>query len=134
MPHWCFYWNSKHTFFIARFTLCRCCSIFSILFISFSFSFFFANYIIFIAFSKNEHCLTFLKNVVRVYVKDNAAWKVSVFGVFLFRIFPYSDWIQKDAPYLSVFIPNVGKHGSEKFRIWVLFTQCELYIGNNVSL
>ena len=41
MPHWCFYWNSKHTFFIARFTLCCSCSIFSILFISFFFFSFF---------------------------------------------------------------------------------------------
>ena len=36
------------------------------------------------------------------------AWKVSVFGIFLVRIFPYSDWIRRDASYLSVFSPNAG--------------------------
>ena len=33
---------------------------------------------------------------------------------FLVRIFPHSDWIQRDTPYLSVFSPNVGKYGPEK--------------------
>ena len=37
------------------------------------------------------------------------AWEMSVFGVILFHIFPHSDWIQKDAPYLSVFSPKCGK-------------------------
>ena len=32
---------------------------------------------------------------------------------FLVRIFPHSDWIQRDASYLSVFIPNVGKCGPD---------------------
>ena len=36
-------------------------------------------------------------------------WKVSVFGVFLVRIFPYSDWMRRDSEYLSVFSPNTGK-------------------------
>ena len=40
----------------------------------------------------------------------NTAWKVSVFGVILVRIFPHSDWIK----YLSVFNPNAGKCGPEK--------------------
>ena len=39
------------------------------------------------------------------------AWKVEFF---LVRIFPHSDWIQRDAVYLSVFSPNAGKYGSEK--------------------
>ena len=33
---------------------------------------------------------------------------------FLVRIFPHSDWIRRDTPYLSVFSPNVGKYGPEK--------------------
>ena len=44
----------------------------------------------------------------------NTAWKVSmsVFGVSLVRIFPHSEWIRKDIPYLSVFSPNtVSKYG-----------------------
>ena len=34
---------------------------------------------------------------------------MSVFGVFLVRIFPHSDWIRTDTEYLSVFSPNCGK-------------------------
>ena len=42
------------------------------------------------------------------------ALKVSVFGVILACIFPhYSDWIQRDTKYLSVFSPNAGKYGPE---------------------
>ena len=33
---------------------------------------------------------------------------------FLVLIFQYSDWIQRDNPYLSVFSPNAGKYGPEK--------------------
>ena len=33
---------------------------------------------------------------------------------FLVCIFPYSDWIRRDTPYLSVFSPNTGKYGPEK--------------------
>ena len=44
------------------------------------------------------------------------AWKVSVFGVFLVRIFPHSDWMRRDTEYLSVFIPIAGKYGTEKLR------------------
>ena len=36
---------------------------------------------------------------------------MSVFGVFLIRIFPHSDWIRRDMKYLSVFSPNAGKYG-----------------------
>ena len=42
---------------------------------------------------------------------------MSVFGVILVRIFPHSDWIQKDTEYLSVFSPNTGKYVPEKLRI-----------------
>ena len=48
---------------------------------------------------------------------------MSIFGVFLVCIFPYSNWIRKDMEYLSVFSLNVGKYGPEKLRIWTLFTQ-----------
>ena len=33
---------------------------------------------------------------------------------FLSRIFRYSDWIWRNAKYLSVFSPNAGKYGPEK--------------------
>ena len=53
----------------------------------------------------------------------STVWKVSVFGVFLVRIFPYLDWIQKDTEHLSVFSKNVGKYGPKKLRLRTLFTQ-----------
>ena len=64
-------------------------------------------------------------------LRTNTAWKVSVFGVllvriflgvFLVRIFPHSDWIRRDTPYVSIFIANAGKYGPEKLRIRTLFT------------
>ena len=33
---------------------------------------------------------------------------------FLIRIFLHSDWIRRDTPYLSIFIPNAGKYRPEK--------------------
>ena len=39
-----------------------------------------------------------------------------LFGVFLVHIFPYSDGIRRDAPYLSVFNLNAGKCGPEKHQ------------------
>ena len=48
--------------------------------------------------------------------------KVSIFGVFMVRIFPHSDLIGKDTPYLSVFSRNAAKYGPEKFPIRPLFT------------
>ena len=49
-------------------------------------------------------------------------WKVSVFGVFLVRIFPHSDWIRRGTVHLPVFIPNWGKFGPEKLWIRIFFT------------
>ena len=40
-------------------------------------------------------------------------WKMSVFGLILFCIFPHLDWIRRDTPYLSVFSPNGGKYEPE---------------------
>ena len=57
---------------------------------------------------------------------NSAAWKVSVFRVFPARIFPHSDWIRRDNPYLSVFSPNARKYGPEKLRIRKLFTQWKI--------
>ena len=52
------------------------------------------------------------------------AWKLFVFGVFLVRIFPHSDWIRRYTEYLSVFSLNAGKYGPDKVRIRTFFTQC----------
>ena len=52
------------------------------------------------------------------------AWKVSIFGVILARIFLHSDWIRRDTSYLSIFSPKARKYGPEYLRIRTLFTQC----------
>ena len=43
----------------------------------------------------------------------HTAWKMFVFGVILVRIFPHSDWISRETPYVSVFSPNAGKYEPE---------------------
>ena len=48
--------------------------------------------------------------------------KVSVFGVFLVRVFPHSEGIRRDTDYLAVFSANARKHGPEKLQIRTLFT------------
>ena len=56
------------------------------------------------------------------YVKSVQIWS------FLWSVFfLHSDWLQRDTKYLSVFSPNAGKYGPEKFRIWTNFTQCGLF-------
>ena len=39
---------------------------------------------------------------------------VQMRSFFLVRIFPYSDWVRRDTPYISVFSPNEVKYGPEK--------------------
>ena len=46
---------------------------------------------------------------------------MSLFGVFLVRIFPHSDWIRRD----TVFNSNAGKYGQKKLGIETLLTQCQ---------
>ena len=53
-----------------------------------------------------------------------------MFGVFLVRIFPHSNWIRRDTEYLSMFSPNAGKYGSDNLRIRTLFTQWDLELSN----
>ena len=63
------------------------------------------------------------QNLVLIFLIRITAWKVSVFGVFLVRIFPHLDWIRRDTPNLSVFCQNSGKYGPEKLGTRPLFTQ-----------
>ena len=42
----------------------------------------------------------------------STTWKVSVFGIILVLIFPYSNWIRRHTECLSIFSPNVGKYWS----------------------
>ena len=53
----------------------------------------------------------------REIVRITTASKVSIFRVFLVRIFPHSSWIRRDTEYLFVFSPNTGKYRREKFWI-----------------
>ena len=55
--------------------------------------------------------------------KGFTAWKVSVFGAFLVRIFPHSKWMQIISLKISVFSSNAGKYSPEKFKIRALLTQ-----------
>ena len=62
-----------------------------------------------------------LKTSFNVSSAENLKLKVvSVFGVFLVRIFPHLDWIQRNTPSFSVFSPNAGKYGPEKHQIGTL--------------
>ena len=56
--------------------------------------------------------------------KVNCVKSDQVRSIFLVRIFPHSDWIRRDTPYLSVFSPNEGKCGPEKTPVWTIFTLC----------
>ena len=44
------------------------------------------------------------------FLEVKAAWKVSVLGVSLVRVFPHLDWIHKDTEYFSVFSLNSRKN------------------------
>ena len=53
---------------------------------------------------------------------------------FLVSIFPHSDKIRRDTPYLSIFSPNAGKYGPEKtpyldnfHAVLVFHNECDLY-------
>ena len=48
-------------------------------------------------------------DIFKTALEAYTAWKLFVFGIFLLRIFPQSDRIRRDTPYLSVFNPNSGK-------------------------
>ena len=52
---------------------------------------------------------------------------------FLVRIFPHSDWIQRDTECFSVFSSNAGKYEPEKLWIQTLFTQWLLVLFTNVN-
>ena len=57
---------------------------------------------------------------------------MSVFGVFVVRIFPHSNWKQIDTEYLSVCYPYPRKFGSEKLRIRTIFAQCNIHLENKI--
>ena len=62
------------------------------------------------------------------------AWKVSVFGVILVRIFPHSDWIRRD-PYLVQMLENTDQNNSEYgnfLRSVLMETFYAVYINDNI--
>ena len=48
-----------------------------------------------------------LSKSIHFFIRISIAWKASLFGDFLARIFSQSYWIGRDTLYLSVFSPNV---------------------------
>ena len=48
------------------------------------------------------------------YVTIFTAWKMSVFGVFLVRIFPHSDWIRRDTLSISPYSVWMRKNTDQK--------------------
>ena len=69
----------------------------------------------------------------------NTSWKVSVFGVFLVRIFLLSDWPRRFTEQVSAFNPNTGKYRPEKlwvdtfYRVWY---RCDMlsWVGYQIGL
>ena len=56
--------------------------------------------------------------------KSLTAWKVSVSGVILMRIFPHSDWIRKYTPYLSTFSIKfvISQFLQLRNNVWIYFS------------
>ena len=48
------------------------------------------------------------------FLKNYTAWKVSVFGVFLGRIFPHSDWVRRDTLYIHPYSVRIQKNTDHK--------------------
>ena len=61
--------------------------------------------------------------IILIKTSENAARRLSIFGVFLVRILQHSDRIQRDTENLSVFSLNAGKYGPKEIQIRTLFTQ-----------
>ena len=65
-----------------------------------------------------------------------------IFGVFLVRIFPHSEWIPRDTEYLSVFSPNARNTDQKNSEYWHFsrsetFSESQIivkYILANISL
>ena len=69
-------------------------------------------------------------SVVNYFAKSSildTEWKVSVFGVFLVRIFPHLDWIQRDTFRIQ------SKSGKKRARIRTLFTQWDVWLGSEYA-
>ena len=62
-------------------------------------------------FDKSPYSWTF--NIVIAMRATSTAWNVSVFGVFLVRIFPHSNWIQRNTPNMDTF------HTVQSSQIWL---------------
>ena len=81
-------------------------------------------FIVFNVFWKLYGVYRILNNISRLIY---TTWKVSVFGIILVRIFPHSDWIRRDTPYLSVFSPNADQNNSEHAHFSRSVYQSEIY-------
>ena len=59
-----------------------------------------------------------------IYVVYIIVWKVSLFAVFLVRIFPHPDKVGRNTEFLSICTPNAKKYRQEKLQIRIFFTKC----------
>ena len=66
--------------------------------------------------------------------ENTAAWKVSVFKIFLVSIFPHSDGMRRFTPEIFVFNPNAENYGPEKLWIRTPFTYTVFWFGKNYFL
>ena len=64
--------------------------------------------------------LRFISKGIAWNPKEITAWKVSKYGVFLVRIFPYLEWMNKEIYPVNLHARN---YEPEKLRIWTIFTQ-----------
>ena len=79
---------------------------------------------------KKGHRNLIFWHILRRLKKIMQAWKVSVIGVFLVRIFSHSDWIQTDKEYLLVFSLNAGNTHQKNSE----FGRFSCVEGNSLSL
>ena len=86
----------------------------------------------FLVFSFSKRNLTAIKRQSRHWIKLSRSEKSHNAEFFLVRIFPHSDWIRRNTPYLFVFSQNAGKCGPEKTQYLDTFhaVRIRLQIGN----
>ena len=61
------------------------------------------------------------------------AWKVSVFGVFLVRIFPHFDWILRDTVFFLVILPSIKWVNLQLWKLGILH-EAKFHEGQNKDL
>ena len=60
--------------------------------------------------------------------ESHNAWEVSVFGVFLVRIFPQMDWIRVDKEYLSPYSVQMLENKMQKNSEYGNFSRSAIFV------